>query len=139
MKPLNQILLIDDDKATNYLHKRVINRAGCALEVVEKLDGTEALEYLTTPIDGEFPRPELIFLDLNMPLMNGWEFLEAYKQLPEEQRGGQVIVMLTTSLNPDDRERADGIQQVSDYLSKPLTTELLKDLLAKYYPDVLPD
>ena len=68
-----------------------------------------------------------------MPGMNGWEFLEAYSQLSDQQRGHIVVMMLTTSLNPDDKLRADNYQGVNGFLSKPLTKDLLKEILETHF------
>ena len=73
---LNSILLIDDDIATNFIHTRLIKKTLVVDTIITKLNGEEAMEYLTTKKDGEYPQPELIFLDINMPVMNGWEFIE---------------------------------------------------------------
>ena len=69
-----------------------------------------------------------------MPVMNGWEFLESYKHLPSNQQAGVVVVMLTTSLNPDDEAQADNIDGVKAFSSKPLTIEKLDGVLAEFYP-----
>ncbi|POP54408.1 response regulator [Zhongshania marina] len=134
MDKLKSVVLIDDCKATNYIHRLIIEKYGFAEAITEFMNGKEAIDYLSTEVDGEFPTPELIFLDLNMPVMNGWEFLESYKHLPSNQQAGVVVVMLTTSLNPDDEAQADNIDGVKAFSSKPLTIEKLDGVLAEFYP-----
>ena len=125
------ILLIDDDEATNFLHKIVINRAGCANKVVAVQSGADALEFLTTKSNSRYPQPDIIFLDINMPVMDGWEFLEEYKKLDIECRAKKIVVMLTTSLNPDDRIKAEQCGLLDDFMNKPLKAEMITELLAK--------
>lgn len=133
---LNCILLVDDDEPTNFLNRMILQDVDCAenVEVVES--GNEALKYLenATGKDGNSPLPELIFLDINMPAMNGWEFLEQYSTLDKQHKANVVIVMLTTSLNPDDREKASSMPDVSGFETKPLNPEKLKSILEKYFP-----
>ena len=128
-RKLNCILLIDDDEATNFLHKIVIRNAKCAEKVVSVQSGKAALEYLCSKEDDEHPQPDLIFLDINMPVMNGWEFLERYKKLPENQKGKIMVVMLTSSLNPDDEVRSREYGEINKFLGKPLTKEMLVEVL----------
>lgn len=130
---LNCILLIDDDEATNFVHRMVIKKAGCAEEVVAVPSGQAALEYLTSEKNGQMPKPDLIFLDINMPAMNGWEFLKEYEKLEEAQKGQVVVVMLTTSLNPDDRRNAESIEAISSFENKPLTFEILQTIVDQYF------
>ena len=138
-KKLNTILLVDDDIDDNFFHKRVINKANIAEEVVECHDGQEALDFLMNrgKYAGEgkpYPQPDLLFLDINMPKMNGWEFLDAYDKLPPHIQGGPVVAMLTTSTNPKDIEKAMKYNIVKDYRNKPLTEEMLYDILSEYFP-----
>jgi CheY-like chemotaxis protein len=132
-KKLNCILLIDDDEPTNFLHRRVIERHECADKVEVFQDAQSALEFLTMHTDGTYAQPDLILLDINMPGMNGWEFMDAYEKLPAEQRGRIVVMMLTTSLNPDDKQHADSIQGVKGFLAKPLTKQLLQEILEQHF------
>lgn len=132
-KKLNCILLIDDDFATNYFHKIVIEDGEFANNIVIKNSGESALEYLKSPYSTEHPRPNLIFLDINMPRMNGWEFLEKYKTLTPEQQAENVIVMLSTSCNPDDLDRADKNPVIKEYRSKPLSDDMLNEVIGKYW------
>jgi CheY-like chemotaxis protein len=136
-KKLNCILLIDDNKPTNFLHELVIKNRACAEKVVSVESGQEALDFLTKKVDGSYEQPDLIFLDINMPGMNGWEFLEKYKQLNTNQQGKVIVVMLTTSINPDDMEKAKEIENISDFMRKPLTPELLESVLVEYFSDQL--
>ena len=132
---LKCILLIDDDEATNFLHEITIKKLDCTEKIVTKTNGLEAIKYLTTKEVGAYPQPELIFLDINMPIMDGWRFLEKYRELEECQKGKMVVVMLTTSLNPDDKKRAENIIEISGYKSKPLTAKMLENILNKYFQD----
>ncbi len=136
---LNCILLIDDDAVTNLIHKKAIEKSECTkiIQIVES--GEEALEYLTNQgkyanIEA-FPTPDLIFLDINMPGMSGWDFLEEFQKLPERTVKSLIIMMLSASINPDDAERAKSISEVSGFKNKPLTKELLYSIIDEFFPD----
>lgn len=131
---LNCIMLIDDDPGTNFYHRIILRDGGWANKIIEAKDGEAAIAYLKQPFGENNPRPNLIFLDINMPRMNGWEFLEAYKHLNRAQQAENIVVMLSTSCNPDDFDRADKNPLISEYRSKPLTEEILEELLTTYWP-----
>ena len=134
---LNCILLVDDDEPTNFLNKMILEDVNCAQTIEVADSGIGALEYLKhAGPKGDPTAPDLIFLDINMPAMNGWEFLERYSSLEKEKKANVVIVMLTTSLNPDDRAKANNIPDVSGFETKPLTQEKLDAILKKYFPEV---
>lgn len=134
-RKLNCVLLIDDDQPTNFLHEYVLNKTGCTERIVAKQSGKAALEFLRSVEDGEHPQPDLIFLDINMPAMNGWEFLIEYEKLAVVQKGRIMVVMLTTSLNPDDSDNAKKKEYINGFLNKPLTVEMINDLLQKHFSD----
>ncbi|MBT8252605.1 MAG: response regulator [Bacteroidia bacterium] len=127
-RKFNCVLLIDDDETSNYINKYIINEAGFAENVKIVENGQKALDYLKSNNDSEYLRPNLIFLDMNMPVMNGWEFLEQYKKLEEELQSEMVVVMLTTSLNPDDKANAERNESINHFMNKPLTPEMLQEL-----------
>lgn len=133
MKKLNCILLVDDDEATNYLHQMIIEELGFTEKVVVAQNGLEALDYLKSEEGGIHPQPDLIFLDVNMPRMNGWEFLEAYEKLAANQQGDIVMVMLTTSLNPDDLDKSQRIPKIKGFRNKPLDAKMLQEIMEEFF------
>ncbi|WP_281227718.1 response regulator [Flavobacterium aquiphilum] len=140
MKKLNSVLLIDDDMATNFISKMIIKKAGITDHIETVLNGKQALDYLTNSgqyqkEDNIFPQPMLILLDINMPVMDGWEFAEAFEKLDENQKGHIIIVMLTSSLNPDDREKASNFKAISGFQNKALTLEGLTSIMNTFFPE----
>jgi CheY-like chemotaxis protein len=136
---LNCILLIDDDEPTNFLNKLTLEQTGCARHIHVAQGGQEALSYLQQcgPEGAAVNlRPDLIFLDINMPAMDGWEFLERYRSLSPDRKADIVLIMLTTSLNPDDELRTKSIPEVSGFENKPLSQSRLVQLLRKYFPQL---
>jgi CheY-like chemotaxis protein len=132
---LKLILLVDDFEGANFLHEKVIRESGCAEKVHIETRGDKALQFLRTEQKDSYPHPEIIFLDLNMPGMSGWEFLEEYKNLTREQRWGTLIVILTTSRNPDDEARARTKHPKTVFMNKPLLRKPLEEILREYFSD----
>ena len=134
MPALPSIFLVDDDYTTNFLNAKLLQRLDAAEQIFTAFNGREALELLRAHCQPPTPScPALIFLDINMPVMDGFEFLEAYQHLPPVQQQGQVIVMLTTSVSPRDLERVRPLP-VAGFLSKPLTAEKVAQVLADHFP-----
>ena len=139
MSLLPCVMLVDDDQTTNFLNKSLLNRLDVAERLLVALDGQEALSNLAQHCQPLTPTcPVLIFLDVNMPGMNGIQFLEAYQQLPLAQQKAIVIVMLTTSLHPRDVERVRRLEAVDGFVSKPLTSEKVHDILREHFDQDLP-
>jgi CheY-like chemotaxis protein len=134
-KKLKLILLVDDFEGANFLHEKVIREAGSVEKVHIETTGDKALEFLRTEQKDGYPHPEIIFLDLNMPGMSGWEFLEEYKNLTREQRWGTLIVILTTSRNPDDEAKARTKHPKTVFMNKPLLRNSLEEILREYFSD----
>ena len=130
---LNTVLVIDDDEPTNFLNQMIIEESGCAEQIKAVQSGQEALDYLTREKENWSKGPDLIFLDINMPAMNGWEFLEKYRQLDKERQARVMVVMLTTSLFPEDEMKAREIPEVSGFENKPLTPEKLDRILKAFF------
>jgi len=131
---LNCIMLIDDNKLDNFYHERVIRKHNAAKHVVVKESGEEALLYLRNKSQNPADmHPEIIFLDINMPGMNGWEFIEEYKKLDAEVQSRMVVVMLTTSENPDDVAKAKANDVLFAFKTKPLTIEILNEVMKRYH------
>ncbi len=132
---LNCVLVIDDDEPTNFFTNIILEEAGCFDHVKIMQSAQEALDYLRKSEEPGnehcYPSPDLIFLDINMPAMDGWEFLGEYRKLSVKEK--VIVVMLTTSLFPEDRLKAEEIPEISGFENKPLTIEKLNLILEKYY------
>ncbi|WP_375435008.1 response regulator [uncultured Hymenobacter sp.] len=133
MPPLKSVLLVDDDSTTNYLNQLLLTRLDVAEQLLVAENGREALTTLTQVCAEPTARcPDLILLDLNMPVMNGIEFLEAYQQLSLPQREAMVIVLLTTSGNSQELARAQQLP-IAGVLTKPLTPKKVHQVLHEHF------
>jgi CheY-like chemotaxis protein len=137
MKKINCILLVEDNPADNYYHEIIIAEAGVCNHIKTALNGLEALAYLRKSTEQNqtesFPHPDIIFLDINMPRMNGFEFLEEYKKLDGSMKSKVVISILTTSLNPEHQIKAMAFKVVNEFLTKPLSEEVLLEIIERYF------
>jgi CheY-like chemotaxis protein len=130
MIELNEILLIDDSKGANALNKRLLQEMGVGKKITTLLNGQLALEYLVTKdVNGQYPCPDIIFLDINMPVMDGYQFLEEYELLKPNQKLNKVIVMLTTSTSEFDIVRANINVEVNNYQIKPLIEDKVFEII----------
>lgn len=127
---LHKILCVDDDPITLMLYKMVIAKASFTEEIITAKNGQEALDYYNNlRAVGESQSPELIFLDLNMPVMGGWEFLDNFtKSEYQEFNTKTKVIVLSSTIDPTDIEKSKTYSIVIDFLSKPITKEMLEDL-----------
>ncbi len=139
MKVLETILLVDDSMSTNLLNKELLLSMDLAKHIEMASNGKEALDYIRS--EGEYkdaqekyPKPDLILLDINMPLMNGLEFLEEYDKIDAKYRGkeGVVISMLTQKFDPKEYDQTRDKLGAKDYLVKPLNKEDLLEMWDKF-------
>lgn len=129
MKP--HALLIDDDPTVNFIGQIMMKHHDFSSDSRTFTNAEEALQLIRT-LKPE--APYCIFLDLNMPIMDGWEFLEAFSKLPEDTKAAFHIFILTSSVSPTDREKAATYKEVSEFISKPLHEAKLHELKQKYFP-----
>ncbi len=124
MKP-ERLLLIDDDVAFNFLNRILITSAGLNWEISECLDGSTALNYIQT----SNKCPDVILLDINMPVMDGFEFLEEFEKTNKCTKHTKVF-MLTSSTQDEDRSAAFKYSCVKGYFDKPLTIEHVHEIIS---------
>jgi CheY-like chemotaxis protein len=136
MIDINTVLLVDDDDICNFVTKEIVDDMGIAREVCTALNGQQALDLINekavnAELNGFF-KPLLIFLDINMPVMDGFEFLDEFERLDASLRENIYIVMLTSSTDDEDI-RVAKMHTISGYIPKPLTEEKLKEVVDKIY------
>ncbi|MEP2670828.1 MAG: response regulator [Cyclobacteriaceae bacterium] len=122
------VLLVDDDKICNFITETTLNKLGVAKEVHSALNGKEALDLLNSYFQGDVAVPDIIFLDLNMPIMDGFQFIDAFKRLDFPKKESILIVVLTSSINPNDVQKAKSLG-INNYMTKPISEEKILELL----------
>lgn len=132
MDALDKVLIIDDDPIHNMVSSKLILKANFASKTDKVLSGKLALEYLSRS-NNEGNLPDLIFLDINMPLMDGWEFLQKFKELKPILNNEVHIFMLTSSISPQDYQKADESDEIRGFITKPLSIEKLNDIKSQIY------
>jgi len=127
---INRVLLIDDSEIDTFVTRRLIECTGFSSDVLVRHSAIEALEYLKSPLNSE-TLPEIIFLDINMPFMNGFEFIQAFDDLPESTKRHCEVIVLSSSYHTDDIEKMTSHPQVKKFITKPLSKEALNQIQEK--------
>lgn len=126
------ILLVDDDSIANFLIEKIVQSTGLAERIFKALNGREALEVFLSADAEQTTLPEVVLLDLNMPIMNGFEFIQAFQSLEFEGKKNILIILVTSSDNPSDIERARELG-IKYYLTKPISGEMLKGIFSREF------
>ncbi len=133
---INKTLLVDDDAMTTFLNTQILVASGMVGQIDVARNGEKGIEYLmekSADGEGDNKNPELIFLDLNMPLMDGWEFMEEFAKLDPSVKSSTIIYILSASPNPDDMARAGRTPGISGFINKPLSEKLISEIIAKHF------
>ncbi|SNR67713.1 MULTISPECIES: response regulator [Hymenobacter] len=132
---LRNVVLVDDNETTSFLNNRLLSRLNIAEQVHTFSKADQAYEFLWGSRETEAAgkeAPDLVFVDLKMPGMDGFEFLKLYNELPTQAREKTVMAVLTTSMHAADTARVAQYEGV-EYLAKPLTEEKMQKLLEKRF------
>ena len=127
----DKILCVDDDPITLMLCKMVITKSSFSNEIITAKNGQEALNFFDTLKTTIATKPQLIFLDLNMPVMDGWEFLDGFSTLEFLDFHETKVIILSSTIDPEDLEKSKKYPMVIDFLSKPISKEMLEYLKDK--------
>jgi CheY-like chemotaxis protein len=124
------ILLIDDDRIYQFAAKKTIEATGFADSILVYSNGRDAINFLKNNCEDEAILPDVIFLDVNMPIMNGWEFLDAYKTLKSDLKKPVIIYVVSSSVDEIDVSKSRQYDSVKGYIVKPVLREKFRQILS---------
>jgi CheY-like chemotaxis protein len=124
-----KVLLVDDDSIYQYIASKTLDATGLTQKIITCSNGEEAYRFLEKNMNNPQELPDIILLDVNMPVMNGWEFLHAFKNLHSPSLKDIPIFLVTSSVNDADINYAQQFSNVQDYIVKPLVKEKLSTIL----------
>jgi CheY-like chemotaxis protein len=134
MMKLKHLLLVDDDPTTNFFNEHLIGKMNIFSDIHVAENGQVALDKIKE-LEERGESPDMILLDINMPIMNGFEFLDQYEKLNDKVKSSVVVCMLTTSLAKEDLEKSKEYDVLSDYIDKPLYEAKMRELILKYFEE----
>jgi CheY-like chemotaxis protein len=121
-----KVAIIDDDEIFQFTTKIKFEKLGLVEDVMIFNDGEEAMQFIQS--GNKEDMPEILLLDINMPIVDGWDFLELFEKVPQEKKQMMEILMLSSSINPDDVKRAEANAYVVDYITKPISDADVKKI-----------
>jgi CheY-like chemotaxis protein len=126
MKPI--LCFVDNDEVYLFLIRKLIEKKYAGNKMLEFYNGLEAIEFIKENIENTPLLPDIIFLDINMPVMDGWEFIESFKRVKQEIGKPITIYMVSSSVDDADIDRAKNIKEISDFVCKPMTIEKVNSI-----------
>jgi CheY-like chemotaxis protein len=127
---MKNIYLVDDDKLFIFLLKKTIGLTGIPTQITDFPDGQSALDHIKSNAGDASMLPDVIFLDLRMPIMDGWEFLEEYKHIADTLAKKNRLYVFSSSISPYDIENAKNNPLVTDFIIKPILKEKFAEILS---------
>lgn len=132
-KKLEIVYVVDDDDIYQYVIKKKIEKRNIANQIKTFKNGHDAIEYLNLVANSHEKLPDVIFLDINMPVMDGWDFLQEYTELKSRLKKKINLYVVSSSIHQSDIERAKNIREVTDYIIKPMNDEQLDEILVSMH------
>lgn len=129
---IDKVLIIDDDEISNFITESILEQSNKVKEISVVMSADEGIKHLAKLASKGSNLPSLILLDIKMPVKSGWDFLNEYKNLDDIDRSKIIIVMLSSSVYPDDVHKANTFEEVAGYLSKPITLDKVEEVVEKY-------
>lgn len=129
---IDTLCIVDDDSMFQFLTKRVIDKTSMVNRIMVFSNGLEAIEFLKANKDLPMELPQIILLDLAMPILDGWGFLHKYTELKPTLGRQITIYIVSSSIDPHDLEKARTVREVSDFILKPVTQEKFEEIIHRW-------
>jgi CheY-like chemotaxis protein len=121
--------IIDDDQVYQLVMRRAIEQSGVVKDVLQFYDGEEAINYFKEKQQSPESLPQLILLDINMPYMDGWQFLDEFIKIPFSDDYKRIIYIVSSSSTTEDLNKARGYETISGYFIKPVTKDMVDQMM----------